>query len=338
MNYYEVLGVPEDAAQEQIGEAYRKAAKQYHPDVNPDPEAVEKFKQAAEAYEVLNHPDKRAQYDHQRSGGGLFGGMPFNVPFGFGADLFGHRGPMGRSRTKIISVEITLAFEEAALGCKKDVKVKRREACPHCEEGVSEWQTCSVCQGKGQQVLHQGAFVIQTPCNACGGVGRAAKKQCDKCSGTGYGATVEETVTLDIPEGIENGSILDARGMGELGKDGRRGSLHIHVLVTPHPFYIRNGSNIFCHVPVTFSQLVLGTEIDIPTLKGQIKLTIPPGTSAGKKMRLRGMGIRNGDMYAVMDLDMPEMNDEYKKAIEKLAKLDYKYITSKRKEFQERVK
>ncbi|MCK9458325.1 MAG: DnaJ domain-containing protein [Proteobacteria bacterium] len=326
MDYYDVLGVNKDASEEEINKAFREKAVASHPDINPNkPELVEQFKEVAKAFETLGDPQKRAQYDRQRSGIGT----PFG--FNFGGDIFGNmfRGPMGRSRQHPIVVEVVLTFQESILGCRKDIPVKVRAKCKECTDGVKEWKTCDVCHGSGGQTSHQGPFVIHTTCTACGGQGKVAQTKCDACSGSGYKGTEENIVSVDIPSGIEDRSVLQVPHAGEVDSNGRKGDLHIKVTVQSHPFYTRHGPHIFCHVPVTYTQLVLGADIVVPTLTGEVKMTIPPRTVANKKLRLRGMGIarQHGDMYAVLEPKFPDQTDkEYDEIVQKLASWEKAHI------------
>jgi molecular chaperone DnaJ len=341
MDYYQIIGVDEKATPEQINEAYRHKARLHHPDLQPEDQkeaASKKFKEVAEAFEVLSNPDKRQQYDFQNSGLGFPNG--FN-PFGW-SPL--HRGPMGRDRTKNISVNVTLSFIEAALGCRKYVTIQKHQPCT-CTNGVSEWETCVTCRGSGRRTFQQAPFVVQTTCDSCGGSGSKAKTQCNVCSGKGHVGTIDEVVSVDIPPGVEDGLELVMSGMGEVAKDGRRGNLKIVIKVSPHPWFSRHGTNLFYSVPITYTQLIRGTEIEIPTLTGKAVVKVPPNTSAGKRIRIKAQGIpdlnnsqNRGDMYVILELDFPEPNEEYARVLDTLSELDEKYITNKRQEFKERLK
>jgi len=326
-DYYKILGVNEKATSEEISKAYRDLARKYHPDM-ADNKTSKKMQEVNEAFEVLNKPEKRSQYDMSKSG------MPFGGFPDFFSNIFGHRGPMGRDRTKVIKTNVNLTFSESILGCTKEVTFLRNKICSECENGVSSWETCSTCNGTGQMQLSQPPFCITTTCNSCGGNGKIPKDKCQVCNGVGYLGDETEMVVVSIPIGVEDGSILQVSGKGEIGKDGRRGNLHVHISVASHPFYFRKGEHLFCKVPVTYSQLILGAEISVPTLIGNVSLIIPPGTPPDKRLRLKGMGVgKRGDMFAVLDLEIPEINEEYKETLGKLVELESKYVSLKRKDF-----
>ena len=335
-DYYEVLGVPRDADEAAIKKAYRALAKKNHPDVNPgDAGAEERFKEINEAYQVLSNPQKRAQYDQfghdgpQASGFGGGGGFTDFGGFGFDMDdifssFFGggaargraQRGPM---RGEDVRYDITLTFEEAALGCKKQSSLAHDENCPTCngtgaKPGTNP-QTCTNCNGTGQErVVTQTAFgrmqQVRT-CSRCGGRGKVISDPCPKCNGRGK---VRNSVrrTVDIPAGIDNGQVLTIRGQGEAGENGGpAGDLLIVVTVRPHRLFKRRDYDLYIDLPISFTQSALGAEIDVPTLDKPVKQKIPEGTQPGQTFRIKGAGIPflrgsgKGDLYVNVEVEVP---------------------------------
>lgn len=336
-DYYEVLGVQKGASDDEIKKAYRKLAKQYHPDLNKDnPDAAEKFKEIGEAYGVLSDSEKRSRYDQfghagvdPNYGGGGYGGGFSDFDMGDLGDIFGSffgGGFGGSSRRngpakgKDIQQYITITFEEAAFGCTKTVSVTRRENCEECggsgaKKGTSP-ETCSVCHGTGQvrqvQQTPLGQFQTTASCRNCGGTGKVIKEPCQNCSGSGK---VRKTKNLDIkiPAGIDSGQTISARGQGEAGsRGGPNGDLFVTVEIRPHAFFKRDGSNIYLDIPITFVQAALGCEIDIPTIDGKVKHKIPEGTQNGDQFRFRGKGITNlrtgtrGDQFVKVSVEVPK--------------------------------
>ena len=352
-DYYEVLGVNKGASDDEIKKAYRKKAKEFHPDLHPgDAEAERNFKEAAEAYDVLSDKDKKARYDQfghagvdPNFGGGQGGGNPFGGGFGgfdFGdlGDIFGSmfgggfggggRNPNAPRRGSDVEVNVVLSFEEAAKGCKKTIKVTRIENCKECsgsgaEKGTSA-TTCSACRGSGRVTVQQrtpiGYVQTQRACDKCGGAGKIIEKPCKACSGKGK---IRHTVDrdIDIPAGIDDGQAFSIRGGGNVGTNGGPdGDLIIEVAVRPHPFFERNGYDVFCEIPVTFAQAALGAEITVPTLDGKVKFNIHEGTQPGERFKLRDKGIKRlnysgkGDQYVIISVEVP--NDLSKKQKELL--------------------
>ena len=331
MNYYEILGVEKTATKEEINEAYRKKARQYHPDLNrDDPNAAEKFKEVSAAFEVLNNPDKRLQYDR----GGT--GIPFGMPPGFNpfgavdvGDLFGHA-PMFRERGLDINIALSITLEESYKGCVKNVKIKTKDKC-NCES------SCASCGGKGQVVSMQHGWSISMGCGHCKGTGKSSKPDCDKCRGTGYSGDKEEVVKVEIPAGVDNSMEVRLAGQGTVGSSGRRGNLHVSINVKPHEFFSRNQLNLICTIPVSYTQLMVGDKVSIPTPDGSVDVTIPPRTEPNKKIRLKGLGFPNlqglgqGDMLVAFELDMPKsMPDELLKSIKEW---EEETVSDKRKKF-----
>ena len=310
---YEVLGVEKSATDAEIKSAYRKLAKKYHPDMNPgDKEAEEKFKEVNDAYAILSDPEKRKKFDTYGAaafenggmGGGGFGGMDFDLGdlfgsfFGSGARQANPNAPRRGSDTQ---ARVTLSFEEAAKGCKRKVEFKRVEICPECHgscaaAGTSP-ETCPDCNGRGQiNVQPRTPFgVIQTSkaCPKCGGKGKIVKNPCKKCNGKGAIAK-NVSVEVTIPAGIDDRQVLNVRGEGNSGVNaGPSGDLHVTVLVRPHPFFERDGYDVWCDVNVSYAQAVLGDSLEVPTLDGKVRYDLPAGTQPGTVLRLRGKGIQS---------------------------------------------
>ncbi|MDA8441194.1 MAG: molecular chaperone DnaJ [Peptococcaceae bacterium] len=311
-DYYEVFGVAKDASAEEIKKAYRKLARQYHPDVCPgDKEAEAKFKEAAEAYEVLSDDQKRARYDqfghagmdpNQGFGGG--GGADFGSfgdIFGDIFDMFGGGGRRqgGARRGSDLRYDLEISFEEAAFGAEKEIKVPRQEACQECQgSGAAPGthpETCAQCHGTGQVTMVQatpfGRIQTSRPCNTCRGQGKIVRTPCPKCSGQGKLRNVH-TLKIKVPAGTEDGLHLRLNGDGEAGEQGGPpGDLYVVLNVQPHKLFEREGNDVYCEMPVTFINAALGGEVDVPTLDGAVKMKVPEGTQTGTMFRLRGHGI-----------------------------------------------
>lgn len=340
-DYYEVLGVSKSATQDEIKKAYRKCAKQYHPDLNPgDKTAEEKFKEANEAYEVLSDETKKARYDQYGhagvdpnfgAGGGGFGGFGgFGDAFDLG-DIFGSffGGGFGSSRQQnpnaprkgsTVTANVTISFEEAAKGCKKKVNITRIDTCSECggsgcAKGTSA-ETCKTCGGRGQVNVQQrtpfGVMSTTKQCSACGGKGKTIKNPCSKCRGTGFEQKAA-TVEVDIPAGIDDRQALNVRGGGNKGVNGGpMGDLRVNINVRPHPFFERDGFDVWCDFTVTFAQAALGDTLYIPTLDGKVKYELPAGTQPGEVFRFRNRGIQQlngrgrGDQFVRIVVDVPK--------------------------------
>lgn len=334
-DYYEVLGVNKSADENEIKKAYRTLAKKYHPDMNPgDAEAEKKFKEINEAYAVLFDPDKKARYD-QYGHAGLDPNMGsgFEGFSGFGdfdfSDIFSSffgGGGGGSSRRNApmrgddISVRITVSFEEAAFGCKKEITYNRIEKCSECSgSGAakgSSVETCTTCGGSGQVKVSQrtalGVFQSQRTCDACRGTGKIIKNPCSNCRGTGYIKT-QKKLEVSIPTGIDDGQKVALRGQGNDGRNGGpAGDLIITVSIRPHTIFERDGYNIYCEIPITFTEAALGAEIEVPTLEGNIKYDIPEGTQTGTTFTVRGNGIQyinsknKGDLIFRVAVEVPK--------------------------------
>jgi molecular chaperone DnaJ len=363
-DYYEILGVPKGATADEIKKAYRKVAMQYHPDRNPgDKQAEEKFKEAAEAYEVLSDQDKRAQYDRfghagvsGAGRGGFNGGPGMNMDdifsqFGdiFGDDIFGSffggqtrgnaRGGRPRgTRGSNLRIKIKLTYEEIAKGANKTVKVKKYVACTTCNgngaKDKNAVQTCGTCGGSGQVRKVTNTFLGQmqtvTTCPACSGEGTTISLKCGSCKGEGrvYG---EETVTLDIPAGLQEGMQLNLGGKGNAGeRGGSPGDLIILIEEEAHPQLQRDGLNVVFDLYVSFPDAVFGTQAEVPTIDGKAKIKIPTGTQSGKIFRLKGKGFpsvnnsyEKGDQLIHVNVWTPQhLSADEKQAIEKMQQSD----------------
>ena len=349
-DYYEVLGIGKNATDAEIKSAYRKLAKKYHPDLNPgDKEAEEKFKEVNEANDVLSDPQKRQRYDQfgfagvdpnyaAANGGGAggfgggFGGVALGDIFG---DIFGggfgggFSGFGGGSSTRTanaprkghdIQASVILTFEEAAHGCSKKITINRQDTCPDCggtgaAKGTSP-ETCPDCGGRGYVVTQQrtpfGVMQSQQPCSHCGGRGTIIRNPCKTCRGTGKTAA-RKSLEINIPAGIDDDQNIALRGQGDAGSNGGpAGDVIVHVTVKADPMFERDGYDVTIHVPITFSQAVLGDDVEVPTVDGRIVQHIPEGTQSGTKFRLRGQGIQylngrgRGDQYVIVDVEIPK--------------------------------
>ncbi len=373
-DYYEVLGVDKSADDATIKKAYRKAAKQYHPDLHPgDKQAEEKFKEVNEAYEVLSDADKKAKYDQFGHagvdpnfgaggfGGGGFGGFQdFDLGDIFGSFFGGGFGGGGRRsnpnapmRGGDIEEDLNLSFEEAAKGCEKEISFKHIETCPDCggsgaKAGTSA-KTCPDCNGSGQVAYVQnspfGQIRSQRVCSRCNGKGSIIDSPCTSCKGNGrIRKTVKQTVK--VPAGIDNGQTLNVRGQGDSGKNGGpAGDLHLYVNVRPHPIFERQGFNVYCEVPVSFTQAALGDEITVPTLDGKVKFKIHEGTQPGDEFKLQGKGIQRlrgsgkGDQYVKVNVEIPKnLSSEQKEILKQFDSLSDDKNYKKKKSFFDKLK
>ena len=353
-DYYEVLGVSRGASEDEIKKAYKKMARKYHPDLNPgDKTAEEKFKEVNEAYEVLSDADKKARYDQYGhagvdpnfGAGGFGGGFEGSFDFGDLGDIFGsffgggfgggrRTNPNAPQRGESIRMSIAISFEEAAFGCEKAVTVERYETCDTCHgngcaPGTSP-EVCPDCHGTGTvQVRRQtpmGVFATSSPCPKCGGKGRIIHQPCKDCRGSGM-VRKKKTIQASIPAGIDNGQTISIRGQGNAGKNGGpAGDLLITITVRPHELFRREGTSVLCEAPITFTQAVLGAELEIPTIDGKVKYTLPEGTQSGTTFRLKGKGIPSingrgrGDQYVTVYIETPKnLNKEQKEALKKFA-------------------
>ncbi len=349
-DYYEVLGVSKDADDKTIKSAFRKLAKQYHPDVNKAPDAAEKFKEAQEAYAVLSDPDKRKQYDQfghaafdsMNGGAGYdFSGFDFGDIFseifgssfgGFGGFGSSSRGSSSRKRKgddKLMRVN--LSFEEAVFGTKKTINVTVSSDCTSCfGKGGHGEKKCSTCHGSGVVTTEQrtmfGSFMSRTTCPNCNGTGVSFEEVCNKCHGTGK-TTKNTDIEVKIPAGVDTGNQLRVPGKGGAGSNGGpNGDLYLEFNVKEHELYMRDNDDIYLELPITITEAVLGCKKEIPTLYGNVKLTIPEGSESGDKHRLKGKGIENvrtgtkGNMYVILRIIVPKkLSRDQKKWFENLA-------------------
>lgn len=347
-DYYEVLGVDKSADADTIKKAYRKLAKKYHPDINPDDKsAEEKFKEVNEAYEVLSDSEKKKLYDQYGHdgldpnfgaggfGGGFggFGGMDFDMGDIF-SSFFGGGGSgssrrRGPSRGSDIGARIMVSFEEAAFGCKKDVSYTRVDKCPDCNgsgaKNGSKPETCSQCGGSGQVRIQQrtplGYIQTTRTCDKCQGKGTVIKDPCTKCGGTGTHRKSKK-VEVTIPAGIDNMQRVALRGQGNVGQNGGpAGDLIVEVGIRPHPIFKRDGYNIYCEVPVSFAEATLGADIKVPTLEGDYSHKLSEGTQTGTTVTLRGKGIQylnsksKGDLIFTVVVEIPKNLSETQKKL-----------------------
>ena len=378
-DYYEVLGVSKTATDEEIKKAYRKLALKYHPDYNPgDKTAEEKFKEINEAHEVLSDPEKRKRYDQfgfagvdpnyaasQGAGaggfGGGFGGVDLGDIFGdiFGGGFGGFAGgstranPNAPRKGQDIRVRITLSFDEAVHGCKKNITITRQQTCTECNgtgaaPGTSP-EVCPDCNGRGYTIQQQrtpfGVMQSQQPCTRCGGKGKLIKTPCKVCHGSGRVAT-KKTLEVNIPMGIDDDQSFALRGMGDAGANGGpAGDVIVMVTVRPDELFQRDGYDVWVTIPITFSQAVLGDNITVPTIDGKVEYTLPEGTQSGTTFRLRGKGIQylngrgRGDMYVKCDVEIPKkLNKTQREALKKFEGTLKEENYEKRKGFFRKLK
>ena len=372
-DYYEVLGVKKDATDAEIKKAYRKMAQKYHPDMNPgDKEAEAKFKEVNEANEVLSDPDKRARYDQYGFAGvdpnfnpGFNGGSGFGggVGGGFGGfdvdlggifnDFFGGGNSQQRrnapQRGEDIVTKVTLTFEEAATGVEREIEVARVEDCAACHgtgcAAGSSPETCPTCHGTGtvrtSRQTPLGAFVQTASCPRCGGRGKIISNPCPTCKGKGK-VRHNKKIMVKIPAGIDMGQSVRVRGEGHAGSNGGpAGDLLVAVTIQPHALFTRDGANLRCQIPISFTQAALGAEIDVPTLDGKVRYTVPEGTQTGTTFRLKGKGMpyvgykTKGDLYVTAVVQTPtNLSAEQKELLRKLEEQNGE--TPKRKKFFEK--
>jgi molecular chaperone DnaJ len=352
-DYYEVLGVSKTASADEIKSAFRKLAKQYHPDVNKAPDAAEKFKEAQEAYAVLSDETKRKQYDQfghaafsnnagSSSGGYDFSGFDFSDIFdgifgesGFGFNFGGGRSSKSRAtkgRDRLININLT--FEEAVFGCKKSLTIDSTDSCPECNgKGGKGVKTCSNCHGSGTVTSEQrtlfGSFMSKTTCPSCGGTGEIYETTCSNCRGTGR-IKAKKELEVKIPAGVDTGNQLRLAGKGEAGTNGGpNGDIYLEFQVKEHPLFKREENDIYVELPITITDAIFGCKKELPTLDGTVKLAIDAGTQSGDKQRLRGRGVadvntgRKGDMYVIIKVITPtKLDREQKKLLNELAETD----------------
>ncbi len=374
-DYYEVLGVDKSASDDAIKKAYRKLAKQYHPDLHPgDQEAEAKFKEVNEAYEILSDKDKREKYDQfgfagvdpnyaaqsGYGGGGFGGGFGFDMGdifnsffgggFGGAADSQRRNGPRKGDN---IGAELTISFEEAAFGCEKEVSVGRVESCPACKgDGCAPGttaDTCPDCKGTGTvTTVRQTAFGSMRQsavCSRCGGTGKIIKDPCPTCKGKGK-VRKNKKITVKVPAGVDDGQTVRIRGEGHAGVNGgSAGDLLVDINVRRHEIFERDGANVLCEMPISFTQAALGAELEVPTLDGKVRYNIPEGTQTGTTFRLKGKGIpyvgykTRGDQYVTVTVETPKgLSREQKELLRKFGESLGDEVEPKRKGFFEKLK
>ncbi len=366
-DYYEVLGVDRNVDDQALKKAYRKLAMKYHPDRNPDNKgAEEKFKEVNEAYEVLSDAEKRRRYDQFGHDGvnGQFGGGSQGFGGGFGGfedifgDIFGdvfggqrtrRRGP---ERGQDIKQRVTISFEDAAFGKKIEIKLNRTEECSEChgsgaKAGTGK-KTCPTCNGTGEVRTVQrtpfGNIQSSRTCSTCNGEGEIIETPCPKCHGKGHTRKVK-TIEVDIPAGIDDDQMIKLSGQGEIGKKGGpRGDLYIVVSIKEHPLFTRDGFDVYFEMPITFVQATLGDEIEVPTIDGKVKYTIPEGTQSGTTFRLRDKGIprlrgnSRGDQYIKITVEIPKkLNEKQKDILREFAKECGEEVHEKKKSFGQKL-
>ncbi|MBV1757901.1 MAG: molecular chaperone DnaJ [Dethiosulfatibacter sp.] len=368
-DYYEILGISRDADESEIKKAFRKQAKNYHPDLNPgDEESEKKFKEVNEAYEILSDPAKREKYDkfgHSAfennggfGGGGFSGAAGFDDIFGdIFSDFFGggaaRQRRAGPRKGSDLKIRLNISFEDAAFGTTKEVKVSRMETCAHChgegaEPGTGK-ETCGTCNGSGQvrsvQSTPFGQFSNVRTCPTCNGSGQIIKTPCKVCGGSGKEKKTRN-IKIHIPAGVDSDSIIPLRGEGNHGeKDAPSGDLYVYLNIKPHKFFRREGYDVWYEMPVSFSAAALGNTVEVPTLEGKVKYTIPEGSQTGTVFRLKNKGIPHlrgggkGDQYVKINIETPKkLTDKQKELLMQLAKEFGEKIEPQKKGFIDKMK
>ncbi|MEA4846568.1 MAG: molecular chaperone DnaJ [Clostridiaceae bacterium] len=370
-DYYEVLGIDRNTSDADIKKAYRKLAKQYHPDVNPgDKTAEAKFKEVNEAYEILSDAQKRARYDQYghagvdpngfgSAGAGFgdfdFGGIGDIFESFFGGGGFGRssRSRSGPQKGADLKYSVEISFEEAAFGVEREITINRHEACSACggsgaKAGTSP-TTCKQCNGTGQVQYKQstpfGQFVNVKTCEVCRGEGKIITNPCTSCNGKGK-IRKSKKIMLNIPAGIDDGQTMSLRGEGDPGsKGGPAGDLFVTVNVKAHSIYKRQGNDVVCEIPITFAQAALGAELEVPTLDGKVKYSLPEGTQTGSIFRLKGKGIPylrgngRGDQYVKVEIDVPKkLNEKQKELLRQFSEISGDDVHEQRKGFFDKMK
>jgi molecular chaperone DnaJ len=356
-DFYEVLGVTREADEEEIKRAYRKLAMQYHPDRNlGDPEAEIRFKEAAEAYDVLRDPEKRERYN--RYGHAGLEGMVhdfnsrqsiFDVFGDLFGDLFGGGGRSGLQPGRDLLMDIELDLFDAARGTKKSIQVPREELCGDCRgdgsKPGSKPAACRRCNGHGVVIQSQGFFRVQQTCRGCGGRGLIITDPCATCRGRGR-VQKTRTIEIQVPPGVDTGMRMPIRGEGEAGEPGAPpGDLYVRINLREHPIFKRDGNNLICQVPITFSQAALGGDIDVPTLDGVMPYHLKQGTQTNEVLRISGKGIPDvrgrgrGDLLVQVVVETPrQLTKRQEELLRELAEIDHKHVSPQRKSFFERLK
>ncbi len=348
-DYYEILGVARGASEDELKKAYRRLAKQYHPDTNKEPGADARFIEVNEAYETLSDPQKRSVYDrygHAGLNGGGAAGFGDFAGFGSINDIFEIFSPErparsaapSRNEARIFAIELTISFEEAIFGCQKEIELPRWEACSTCQGSGAQPGTsttrCSACQGKGEirrvQQSIFGQFVNVTMCERCRGEGKVITTPCEKCRGQGR-VRNNRRVVVNIPAGVDDGINVRVTGEGEVSsRGGTPGNLYVILSVKQHPFFKRQGNDIIYELPISFAQAGLGDEVEVPTVDGKsTTLKIPAGTQSNRSFRLKGMGVpvvhssARGDQHVIVKVVTPtNLSAEQKRLLEDFARLE----------------
>jgi len=366
-DYYEVLGVQRNVSEEEVKRAYRKLAVKFHPDKNPDdPHAEEKFKEIGEAYDVLMDPDKRAAYDrfgHAAFAQGSAARGGFHDPFDIFREVFGGAGGgifetffggvgtrgEDRQRGSDLRYDMQIKLEEAAFGVEKEIEIQKLDTCDKCQgsgaEPGSRTINCPACGGRGQVISSRGFFQVSQTCPRCRGAGQIIEKPCRQCQGEGRLEKMSR-IMLKIPAGIADGSRVRSSRNGEAGtRGGPHGDLYVVIHIKEHKIFQREDDNLYCEVPIPFSNAALGGELDVPTLEGKAHLKVPAGTQSGQIFKLRGKGIVNvngrerGDLLARLIVEVPtRLNAEQRQKLEEFAALCGEENTPMRKSFFERAK
>ncbi len=358
-DYYEILGLAQSASDGDIAGAYRKLAIKYHPDKNPgDREAIERFKEAAEAFEVLNDPDKRARYDRYGHAGlnGQFGAHHFtdveDIFSAFGdlfGDLFGGRARNRSRKGRDVRSDVTLTLKEAAHGVTKTIEFQRHERCEKCRglgaaEG-SRREVCSYCRGQGRVIQAAGIVRIQTTCPSCHGQGSVIKHPCPSCRGSGQ-VLKKVTTEVQIPAGVDDEMRVRIAGEGEPSPSGGPpGDCYCFISVLPHPLFERDGQNLVCRIPITYAQAALGTTLEVPTLEGRGAVEIPGGTQSGAVFKLSGKGMPDprrhglGDLLVQVFIEVPrKLSKEEQALLRDLAEMEHRHVAPERKSFFAKLK
>lgn len=372
-DYYEILGVQKGVGQDELKRAYRKLAFKYHPDRNKgDENAAEYFKEATEAYEVLNDPEKRRIYDQfghdgLKQGGYQRGFSSFEDIFSMFGDIFGggrggsifedffdlgSRG--GRSRRRVrrgasLKCELELSLKEAFTGVERTIDLKRNEICADCNGSGAKPGTapevCPQCRGQGEVLQSQGFFSLRTACPQCQGSGEFIPSPCSKCRGSGRNPT-QRQITVRIPPGIQDNTQMRVSGEGEPGfNGGPRGDLYCIIGLREHPLFERHNDDLICEIPISFAQAALGTDIEVPSLTNKVTLKIPSGTQTGRIFRMKGLGMPNvyghgqGDLLIRVKIETPlKLSAQQKQLLREFAQLEEKNVSPERKSFFEKVK
>jgi len=359
-NPYEILGVKKDATEKEIKKAYKKLAIKWHPDKNPeDKEAVEKFKEATYAYEILSDSKKKAEYDRFGTVRGNRNSYAGNRDFDFFGNFDSVFNQFFRNKNQRrnsqqgshIQVVVKVTLNEILKGCIKEIKYNRRDKCEFCQgNGGKDVVICGDCEGRGFTLTQNGPLTIQTPCNHCGGMGEEYENKCEECKGSGLTKSKEKTISIKIPPGVESGMQLHFQGQGEPAKGkGMPGNLYILIKVEEHEFFERGkNGDLHCVIPVTYSQLVLGDIIKVPTLESIEQLNVPPSTQSGTKFKIKYKGLPKpgkeykesnlGNIVVEVKVEIPvDVTDDYKGVVENLVKLENEDMMPKRKRYEEQM-